>query len=244
MLQKLHNDAPDAGLDKSLPALELRLKAAQARAAIAEARAIFADRIALVSSFGADSIVLLHLAAAVDSAIPVLFIDTDRHFPETLRYVDEVALLLGLKDLRRVRPFAATIAARDPRAERAGYDPDGCCDIRKTQPLDAALKDFDAWISGRKRFQAQTRAELALAEADGARVKINPMLDWSNAHIRAYRQTYGLPQHPLVAKNYPSIGCAPCTSRVDAGEDARSGRWRGFDKTECGIHFINSGAGI
>lgn len=221
-----------------------RVARARARAAIAETRAAFGERVALVSSFGADSVVLLHLAASVDPAIPVLFIDTGRHFPETLAYVDEVQALLGLTDLRRVRPPRAEIERLDPRGDRASYDPDGCCDLRKTRPLDAALGDFDAWISGRKRFQAQSREGIDLVEGDGARLKVNPLADWTGADIEAYRVAFDLPEHPLKPQGYPSIGCAPCTSKVADGEDPRAGRWRGFDKTECGIHFINAGEGI
>lgn len=221
-----------------------RLRIARALAAIAETHAAFGPRLALVSSFGADSIVLLHLVARIDSAIPVLFIDTGRHFPETRAYVDAVRALLGLTDLRAIQPDPLDVARRDPRAERASYDPDGCCDLRKTQPLATALADFDAWISGRKRFQAATREAIDLLEGDGPRVKVNPLADWTSADIETYRLAHDLPQHPLKSQGYPSIGCAPCTSKVADGEDPRAGRWRGFDKTECGIHYINAGEGI
>ncbi len=228
----------------ALAGLGQRVARARAAATIAEARATYGDRLALVSSFGADSVVLLHLAASVDPSIPVLFIDTGRHFAETLAYVDEVRTLIGLTDLRRVRPPRAEVEQRDPREDRASYDPDGCCDLRKTRPLEAALGEFDAWISGRKRFQAQSREGIELVEGDGPRVKINPLADWTGADIEAYRIAFDLPQHPLKPQGYPSIGCAPCTSKVAEGEDPRAGRWRGFDKTECGIHFINAGEGI
>ncbi len=224
--------------------LGLRVARARARAAISEARDLYGARLALVSSFGADSIALLHLTASVDPTIPVLFIDTGRHFPETLAYVEDVRAQLGLTDLRHVRPPRAEVERLDPRQERAAYDPDGCCDLRKTKPLDAALGEFDAWISGRKRFQAQSREAIELVEGDGPRVKINPVADWTSVDIEAYRRDFDLPQHPLTRQGYPSIGCAPCTSKVAEGEDPRAGRWRGFDKTECGIHYINAGEGI
>lgn len=233
---------PDAAT--ALANLGQRVQIARALATISEARAVYGERLALVSSFGADSVVLLHLAASADPSIAVLFIDTGRHFPETLAYVDELQALLGLTNLIRVRPQREEIARLDPRAERASYDPDGCCDLRKTRPLDAALGAYDAWISGRKRFQAATRETLDLVEGDGARMKVNPLADWTGADIEAYRIAHDLPQHPLKSQGYPSIGCAPCTSRVAEGEDPRSGRWRGFDKTECGIHYINAGEGI
>jgi phosphoadenosine phosphosulfate reductase len=115
-------------------------------------------------------------------------------------------------------------------------NPDLCCYIRKTEPLQRALTGFDAWLTGRKRFQNAIRAELPLFETDGERIKVNPLASWSADDLRAYMVRHDLPEHPLVAKGYPSIGCVPCTTRVLPGEDQRAGRWRGLDKTECGIH--------
>jgi phosphoadenosine phosphosulfate reductase len=204
-------------------------------------------KVALVSSFGAESIVLLHLMADIDPSVPVIFIDTGRHFPETLAYVDTIERQFGLTDLRRVGPAAAEVARLDPDSIRAGYDPDGCCDFRKTVPLAGALEPFEAWISGRKRFQGPTRTELPTIEIEDGKTKYNPLAAWTAADIGAYRRKHGLPQHPLVAKGYLSIGCAPCTTIVKPGEDARAGRWRGFDKTECGIHLpgeMQDGLGI
>lgn len=211
---------------------------AQAPAAdiLAAALRAFPGRIAIVSSFGADSAVLLHQAAAVDRSIPVLFVDTGRHFPETLAYRDTLAERLGLAGLRCVAPLASEAETLDAELTRAVWDPDGCCAFRKTGPLTRALVDFDAWISGRKRFQAATRTEIAAFERDGAHVKVNPLARWGAAELAAYAQKHDLPPHPLVARGYLSIGCAPCTSPVVAGEDPRAGRWRSLEKTECGIH--------
>lgn len=193
-------------------------------------------RVALVSSFGADAAVLLDLVAAVDPATPVIFLDTGKHFPETLSYRDTLAARLGLRDLRVVHPDPAALAVRDPAGERWGYDPDGCCDLRKVRPLEHALAGFDASLSGRKAHQAATRAAIAPIERDGDRIKVNPLGRWSAARIAAHFADRDLPRHPLVAAGYLSIGCAPCTSRVAPGEDARAGRWRGTGKIECGIH--------
>lgn len=212
-------------------------KVGVAKGLITQALAAHPGQIALVSSFGADAAALLHLVASVDPATPVIFVNTGRHFPETLAYVDQLASLLGLKDLRRAAPSPDDIAARDPESLRASYDPDGCCDLRKVLPLKRALQSFEAWISGRKRFQAATRAAIpAVEEADG-RLKYNPLADWTPADIERYRREQNLPRHPLVAQGYLSIGCSPCTSPVKPGEDPRAGRWRGFAKTECGIHL-------
>ena len=195
-----------------------------------------AGRIAAVSSFGAESAVLLHMVAAVDKDVPVIFTNTQKMFGETLAYRDELSERLGLTDLRVFRPDPRVLAAKDATGLRWSYDPDGCCDIRKVEPLRRALVPFDAWISGRKGFQSGTRTALPRFEVDEGRLKINPLADWSKADLDAYFDAHELPRHPLEAQGYLSIGCAPCTSLVRPGEDPRAGRWRGWDKTECGIH--------
>ena len=196
--------------------------------------------VATVSSFGAESIVLLHLISEVDATIPVLFLETGKHFPETLAYRDAVVQRLGLTGLRNLTPDPAMLAAKDETGLRWSYDPDGCCEIRKVLPLASALAGFDATITGRKAFQSSTRANLPRFEMDTSdakgRLKINPLIDWSGEDIQAYFEAHDLPRHPLVEEGYPSIGCAPCTSKVAPGEDPRSGRWKGWEKTECGIH--------
>lgn len=196
--------------------------------------------VAVVSSFGAESAALLHLVASIDPAIPVLFLETGKHFPETLAYRDLLVARLGLKDFRNLRPDPEVLAARDASELRWSYDPDGCCEIRKVAPLAKGLADFDATITGRKAFQASTRSALPRFEIDTSdtvgRLKVNPLADWTRADLDAYFAKHDLPAHPLVAQGYLSIGCAPCTSVVKPGEDPRAGRWRGWDKTECGIH--------
>lgn len=207
---------------------------------------LYRGRIALVSSFGADSAVLLHMTAQIDRATPVLFVDTDRLFAETLAYRDQLVAHLGLTSVRTFRPNAEAVAANDAEGYLWFNDPDRCCDIRKVQPLDTALAGYDAWITGRKRFQSQTRAAMPLFEADGERVKLNPLAGWGASDVLDYIRTHGLPSHALSARGYPSIGCLPCTSPVTAGEDPRAGRWRGREKTECGIHLgkLHAGMGI
>ena len=199
-----------------------------------------AGEVAMVSSFGAESAVLLHLVGSIDTGVPVLFLDTGKHFPETIAYRDGLVDRLGLTDVRVVTPEAAELAARDANGLRWSFDPDGCCEIRKVRPLAKALKGFDASFTGRKAFQAATRAALPRFEIDNSdaqgRLKINPLIDWSASQIAGYFILHDLPQHPLIARGYPSIGCSPCTRPVAAGEDARAGRWAGWDKVECGIH--------
>jgi phosphoadenosine phosphosulfate reductase len=192
--------------------------------------------VAIVSSFGAESAVLLHLIASVDPTVPVLFLETGKHFPETLAYRDVLVEKIGLKDLRNLTPDADLLAQKDENGLRWSYDPDGCCEIRKVLPLKKALAGFDAQFTGRKAFQSSTRNALPRFEVEDGRLKVNPLADWSKERLDAYMTEHNLPAHPLVEQGYPSIGCSPCTSKVAAGEDPRSGRWKGWDKVECGIH--------
>lgn len=195
-----------------------------------------AGRVAVVSSFGAESVLLLAMVADVDPGVPVLFIDTDRHFPETLAYRDQVARALGLTDVRDIGPDPAETAFDDPTGELWYYDSDACCDLRKVRPLERALGGFDAWVTGRKRHQSAARAALVPVELESGRIKLNPLADWSARQIMDEIARRGLPRHPLVGQGYASIGCANCTRPVAEGEDARSGRWAGQTKVECGIH--------
>ena len=200
-----------------------------------------AGRLAVVSSFGAESAILLHMVAQIDPTIPVAFLETHKHFAETIAYRDELVARLGLTNLVVVEPDPTRLAERDGNGLRWSFDPDGCCEIRKVEPLARTLAGFDDTITGRKGFQSATRAGLPRFELDrsdlAGRLKINPLANWSKAELDAYVTNYGLPAHPLVAQGYPSIGCSPCTTKVAPGEDPRSGRWKGWDKVECGIHI-------
>jgi phosphoadenosine phosphosulfate reductase len=193
---------------------------------------------ALVSSFGVESAVLLHLVASIDPGIPVIFLDTGKLFPETLAYRDQLEALFGLTDLRTIRPDPRALDRLDADGTLWSRTPDHCCHIRKTAPLDHALEEFGAWINGRKRFHGDVRATLQAIEGEPStgRIKLNPLANWSAADLDAYRKTHRLPPHPLAGKGYRSIGCAPCTRPVGASEDPRAGRWWGIDKSECGIH--------
>jgi phosphoadenosine phosphosulfate reductase len=201
------------------------------------AHRLFPGKVAVVSSFGADAAVLLDLVAQVDPRLPVLFVDTDKLFGETLRHRDRLVERLGLTDVRTISPDSRAVAEADPLGVLWHADADACCHVRKVVPLARAVGEFDAWISGRKRFQAATRAGIPTFEADGRRIKINPLARWSAEDLAARATARDLPAHPLVERGFGSIGCMPCTSRIAPGEDARAGRWRGSDKTECGIHL-------
>ena len=196
----------------------------------------FRGRVAAVSCFGAEAALLLDMIARVDPTTPVIFLETGKHFPETLRYRDRLIAKLGLTGVRNERPEESDRQRSDPDGHLWSRSPDACCGLRKVRPLERALAGFDAWITGRKRFQATSREGLPRLEVADGRVKVNPLADWSQEDVDAAFAARELPRHPLVDQGYPSIGCLPCTRRVGEGEDPRAGRWAGMQKTECGIH--------
>jgi len=222
-------------------ALDRALREASPAEVIATALQTFGRKhLALVSSFGTESAALLKVMADVDPAIPVIFLDTGWLFEETLAYRDTLIAKLGLRDVRSIKPLDATLSREDANRELWFSDPDACCRIRKVEPLARALKPFSAWINGRKRFQGGLRADIAVVEDDGDRLKFNPFANVSREQIVAIYAGADLPPHPLAAKGYLSVGCMPCTSRTSPDEDARAGRWRGRPKTECGIHTVKT----
>ncbi|MHA7871986.1 MAG: phosphoadenylyl-sulfate reductase, partial [Hyphococcus sp.] len=232
---------PDAG---GASLLELRARSLAKRFSESDAHAIlsraikheFAGRIALVSSFGAEAAALLHLVSTIDPAIPVIFLDTEKHFAQTLSYRKKLAAQLGLSTVIAVKPSAEAVAARDDSGDLWKHDPDACCTLRKVEPLTDALRPFDAWITGRKQFHGGGRVNLPAFEANETHIKVNPLIRWSREDVADYVAAHDLPPHPLVQQGYPSIGCWPCTHPVADGDDVRAGRWRGAAKTECGIH--------
>lgn len=223
--------------DPGLTHLAQRLERLPAQEILREALlSLWPGRIVLVSSFGAESAVLLHLAAAVDPSVPVIFVNTGRLFGETLRYRDSLVQRLGLTQVREVKPDAGEVTAVDADRNPWRVSPDLCCHVRKTLPLQRALAGCDAWITGRKRFQAASRAQMPVLERVDGRIKINPLANWTPVDLTQHRERHALPRHPLEADGFRSIGCMPCTDRVAPHEDARAGRWRGQEKIECGIH--------
>jgi len=199
---------------------------------------VFAGRVALVSSFGAESAVLLHMVASIDRATPVIFLNTGKLFGETLAYREEIVEKFGLTNVRDIRPDPVDTARSDPRGDLWNSDGTACCHIRKVLPLQRALTGYTAWITGRKRFQSSGRASISTFETEFERIKINPLAGWAPERVMAYMKDHDLPPHPLVELGYRSIGCAPCTSPVGASEGARAGRWRGDNRDECGIHMV------
>jgi len=238
-------DAPTGPLAERVARLNDRYRHHGATAVLGHA---LADpdlgQVALVSSFGAESVVLLHLVSVMAPATPVLFIDTRMLFAETLAYQRDLAERLNLQDIRVIRADLRQLERADPTGSLHATAPDTCCALRKAEPLDRVLQDFDGWITGRKRYQGGDRTTLDFFEVEAAtgRIKVNPLAHWGREDVAEYMVNNRLPRHPLMASGYASIGCAPCTSPVAEGEDPRAGRWRGRDKTECGIHFIGGRA--
>ena len=219
-------------------ALNAQLRNAQPQEILRAALEEFPGRVAMVSSFGTESAVLLHMLAQIDRAAPVLFLDTGHLFGQTLDYRKSLTQRLGLTDVRDLRPAFQDLAIKDPKANLFQTSTDACCDIRKVRPLDRALlPDFDGWITGRKRFHGGARLALPVVEfgAEG-KIKFNPLANWSKAELDDYMVQHELPPHPLVEFGYPSVGCWPCTKPAEDPTDIRGGRWAGSDKTECGIH--------
>ena len=217
--------------------LNVELRDAEPQAILRAAIEHFGDKVALVSSFGSESAVLLHMAAQIKPDIPVLFLDTGMLFGQTLDYRKQLVARLGLTDVRDLRPQFQDLAIHDPGGDLWKTNTDACCNIRKVLPLDRALDGFDGWITGRKRFQGGDRLRLQVVEQGETQIKFNPLANWTKEQLDAYAVEHDLPPHPLVAFGYPSIGCWPCTAPVEEGGDTRTGRWAGSDKTECGIHL-------
>jgi phosphoadenosine phosphosulfate reductase len=220
--------------------LDAELRHAHPRTVLEAAVEAFGDQLALVSSFGAESAVLLDLVSRVKPDIPVLFLDTGMLFGQTLDYRKQLAARLGLTGVRDLRPAYHDLAVSDPQAKLWQTDTDACCHVRKVLPLDRAIAEFDAWITGRKRFHGGTRLALPVVEQADGKLKFNPLANWTKADLDAYAVEHDLPAHPLVAQGFPSIGCWPCTNPVEEGQDVRAGRWAGQDKTECGIHVARA----
>lgn len=199
----------------------------------------YGGKIVLASSLGVDSAVLLHMVAQIDKSVPIIFLDTGKHFRETLGYRDLLISDLGLTDFRSIIPDRNDLKSLDPNGTLNETDPDACCGIRKVAPLDGAIKDFEARITGRKRYQTPDRKGMPILELGGRQAKVNPLAYWTAKDVTAYMRKHDLPPHPMLALGFLSIGCQPCTTRVAEGEDPRAGRWRNHDKTECGIHYID-----
>jgi phosphoadenosine phosphosulfate reductase len=205
----------------------------------AELRGFLAEgkRLFITSSFQTHSIPLLHLISGVSPRIPVFFLETNYHFPETLAYRDAISALLhlDLHELRSEIPAAAQTGADGKPLHQS--DKNHCCHINKVQPMDRLLSQYDVWISGVRADQTAARKAMdRVMKTPQGTLRYHPMLDWTSKDIFYYRAAHQLPEHPLEAQGYVSIGCQPCTEKPLLEGDERSGRWAGQAKTECGLH--------
>ncbi|MBI3999566.1 MAG: phosphoadenylyl-sulfate reductase [Candidatus Omnitrophica bacterium] len=199
----------------------------------------FRPKIALSSSFQTESVVLLHMVSEIDPQIKIFFLETGWHFKETLGFKNEILKQLGLTNVIDLKADSKKREAFNTKTGGKPYevDPDYCCQINKVEPLDQALKGLHAWISGIRRSQSKTRRDIRIVEEyHGGIFKINPLANVTSGDLWWYLKEHDLPKHPLFDKGYLSIGCWPCTKPVQPGDDERSGRWAGREKTECGIH--------
>jgi len=189
------------------------------------------------SSFQTHSLVLLHIISRTDKKIPVFFINTGYHFPETIAFKDQIAELFGL-DVRDVFPLTPKSMQKDANGKLMfASDPDHCCFMNKTQPMEPILAEFDVWINGVRADQSDVRKNFKVeTPAPFNTIRFHPMLDWTPKMIHEYLKEFNIPHHPLEEKGYFSIGCEPCTRRIDMNADAREGRWFGLKKTECGLN--------
>jgi phosphoadenosine phosphosulfate reductase len=214
-----------------------RLAGAPAQDVVRWATDTFGDRICITSSM--TDAVIIHLASQVRPGIDVVFLDTGYHFAETIGTRDAVSVVYPVNVIN-VTP-TQTVAEQDEQMGPRLYsrNPDLCCYLRKVVPLEKGLEPYDAWISGVRREETDARSDTRVVQWDARRemVKVNPIVDWTAEQVDAYIADNGVLVNPLVSEGYPSIGCATCTSRVAPGADARSGRWAGTGKTECGIHL-------
>jgi len=197
----------------------------------------FWPEIALSSSFQTQSMPLLHMATRIKRGLPVFFLDTGYHFWETLMFRERIASEWQINVIDLYRDTRWDVFARQHARTLPVEDPNLCCYLHKVQPMQKALKDLKAWISGIRRDQTSVRANAKILELqDDGLLKINPLLNWTKADVKRYMEEFNLPSHPLLEKGYRSIGCAPCTIAIGVNDDERAGRWAGRGKTECGLH--------
>lgn len=214
-----------------------RLEALSPEERLAFAVETWGDDLLFTSSFGAQSVVLLHLWSRVARGRPVVMLDTGFLFPETLAYRDRLVERLGLtvKTLHPDSPNADFVARYGDDIQKK--DPDFCCGLNKVAPLAPYKEKAKAWVSGLRRDQSKTREAVRILEEDGQLVRVHPIASFTKEDVARYVKEHDLPEHPLVSRRYLSIGCAPCTRAVADGEDERAGRWAGTSKTECGLHL-------
>ncbi|MGV3139019.1 phosphoadenylyl-sulfate reductase [Brevibacillus agri] len=224
--------------DEELQVWAYRMEAKSPQDVLVLAVEHFAGNLVLASSFGAEDVVLIDMLHKLAPTIPVFYLDTNKHFPETYETRDKLEERYQTKFIQVLPQMTLAEQEKSHGDKLWETDPNLCCQIRKVEPLTRVLSGYDAWITGIRRDQAPTRANAKKVEWDDKfkLVKFNPLADWTMDQVWAYIHANDVPYNPLHDRNYPSIGCSVCTRPVESGQDPRAGRWAGFDKTECGLH--------
>ena len=201
---------------------------------------IFLDKISYVCSFGAESAIILDMISKIKKDFPIVFINTLKLFQETIDYKNYLKESLGLKNIIEIQPETNELKYKDKNNDLWKTDTDKCCELRKVKPLNQALKNYDAWFSGRKSYHSDVRQENTMVELHDDKYIVSPLLNWKRVDIENYFLAHDLKRHPLVFQSYLSIGCTHCTSKTIDANDVRSGRWANSEKTECGIHNLKA----
>jgi phosphoadenosine phosphosulfate reductase len=227
--------------DQELKALSASFEGRAPEELLREVLTRYGSRAILACSFGAEDVVLVDMIQRIRPGTPLFYLDTDFLFEETYEVRDRIVAKYGLTAEQAIQ--VKSLLTPDQQAAEHGpvlwaRDPDLCCQLRKVEPLSRVLRGYAAWITGIRRDQAPSRAHAALIDWDSkfGLVKVNPLASWSAADVWRYIQAHDVPYNPLHERNYPSIGCTHCTAPILPGEDPRSGRWKSFAKTECGLH--------
>jgi len=196
----------------------------------------FRDKIALVSSFGTEAAILLHMVSQIRPELDIVFIDTQKLFTLTHKYREQLTDLFGLKNVKIFTPAPNILKEQDPQGDLWSRDTKKCCDIRKVTTTDLALKPYKSWITGRKRSHGGSRLHMKKFEWVDGVIKINPLANWKTSNINHYFDMHNIPRHPLYERGFLSVGCHHCSAPSSDPNNPRSGRWQGQEKTECGIH--------
>jgi phosphoadenosine phosphosulfate reductase len=227
--------------DESLKALNDSFETQQPWDVLAYALAHYPHNLILACSFGAEDVALVDMIQKIDPRTPLFYLDTDFLFPETYEVRDRIVAKYGLLPAQVIQ--VKSLFTPEQQAAQYGdnlwlREPDECCNLRKVQPLTQILSGYSAWVTGIRRDQGPTRANAGLVEWDQkfGLVKFNPLAKWRGDDVWTYIRLHDVPYNPLHDRHYPSIGCTHCTAPALPGEDSRSGRWKNFGKTECGLH--------
>tara|TARA_Y100000589_G_scaffold284108_1_gene282742 strand:- start:158 stop:850 length:693 start_codon:yes stop_codon:yes gene_type:complete len=204
---------------------------------VKKSKSLFGDRIVYVSSFGTESAVILHIISKIDKNFPIILLNTNFLFDQTLNYKNKLINLFKFENFLEVLPNNSDLKKFDPKNTLWQKDVEKCCNLRKVKPLDRILKNYDAWISGRKTYQGGERKDLRPFESNNGKIVVNPLANFGQKSVFQYFKNYNLPKHPLLEEGYFSIGCTHCTHKSSDVKDPRSGRWASNKKTECGIHY-------